>query len=405
MEAGSRTAFIGRQAIFDNNLQVYAYELLFRSGDVDQSAVQDGDRATSEVMVNAFMDIGLDAVANGCAVFFNLTRSFLTGGIAIPFTPDRAVLEVLEDIEPDAEVVEAVRRLSERGFSIALDDVVYRPQLRPLVKLADIIKIDLLAVPPGSLNEQVRRLRADNPTVQLLAEKVETSEQFSECRSLGFAYYQGYFFAKPQIISGQRMPANRVAILNLLSRLQDPKVTMDDLERLIAQDVSLAYRLLRYINSAAFAMHRKVDSVRHALVMVGTRAVRNWVSLIVLSRLDDKPRELVVMAMVRARMCELLAAEAGLSDKDTSFTVGLFSVLDGLMDRSMAELLDALPLADEVKSAVLERTGPAGDLLARVEAYEAGHWDRLSGGAIPPRAYRPAWLEAIRWVHEVTKAS
>ncbi len=405
MEAGSRTAFIGRQAIFDNNLQVYAYELLFRSGDVDQSAVQDGDRATSEVMVNAFMDIGLDAVANGCPVFFNLTRSFLTGGIAIPFTPDRAVLEVLEDIEPDAEVVEAVRRLSERGFSIALDDVVYRPQLRPLVKLADIIKIDLLAVPPGSLNEQVRRLRADNPTVQLLAEKVETSEQFSECRSLGFAYYQGYFFAKPQIISGQRMPANRVAILNLLSRLQDPKVTMDDLERLIAQDVSLAYRLLRYINSAAFAMHRKVDSVRHALVMVGTRAVRNWVSLIVLSRLDDKPRELVVMAMVRARMCELLAAEAGLSDKDTSFTVGLFSVLDGLMDRSMAELLDALPLADEVKSAVLERTGPAGDLLARVEAYEAGHWDRLSGGAIPPRAYRPAWLEAIRWVHEVTKAS
>jgi len=397
--------FVGRQPIFDAEMNLFAYELLFRSGEnVGHAGVVDGDMATTQVMLNAFMDIGMDHLVGSQFAFINLTRRFLVGEHPLPFTPDRVVLEVLEDVEPDAEVVAAVRRLAERGFTIALDDFIYREEMRPLIELADIIKIDLMALEAGALPEQVRCIRADNPRVHLLAEKVETHDEFSECRALGFDYFQGYFLSRPNVVKGERLAGNRLAILNLMAELQDPEADMARLEQLISRDVALAYRLLRYINSAAFGLNQKVESVLKAVNLLGIRAVKNWVSLMLLANIDDKPRELMVNALVRAKMCELLAAARKRPGREQYFTAGLFSMLDALMDRPLPELIDALPLSDGIKVGVLDREGPVGDTLQQVIDYEAGAFDALADADLPPEAFTESYVAAVAWARESSSA-
>lgn len=392
--------FVGRQPIYDARLKVHAYELLFRGGDTNRADVLDGDQATSQVIVNTFMEIGLDQIVGEHLAFLNLTRSFLVEERTDVLPPDRVVLEVLEGIEPDEEVQAGIRRLADQGYQIALDDFLYHESLRPLVELAHLIKIDIMGMDRDAIREHVRQLAPYD--IPLLAEKVETREEFEFCKSLGFRYFQGYFFCKPNVVRGQRMPSNRLATLRLLSRIQDPDVSARELEELISHDVTLSYKILRYINSAAMALPRKVESIHQAVVYLGQQAIKNWVTLLSLAGLEDKPMELLVTAMVRAKMCEELARAGGHRNTQVYFTVGLFSALDAMMDRPLEELLDELPLSESVREALLNREGHLGHALHCVLAYERADWDEVNCSRLGTQVVRDAYLTAVRWAESIS---
>ncbi len=290
--------FVGRQPIFDRNLNVVAYELLFRSGGTNWAEITDGEYATSQVVHDAFMEIGLESLVGTKRAFINLTRDFILQDYTAVFPTDRVVLEVLEGIVVDAELIEAVRALSHQGYTIALDDFVYHDHLRPLVVVADIIKVDVLGLDRLTLQQEVARL--SHYDIKLLAEKVETRDDLAYCRELGFDYFQGYFLCEPDIVTGQRSPANRLAVLHLLAKLQDAETTMEQLEAIIRQDVSLSFKLLRLVNADPSLPHQ-IDTIHQALLLLGTKFITAWGSLIMLADIGDKPHELMVTALIRGK--------------------------------------------------------------------------------------------------------
>jgi EAL and modified HD-GYP domain-containing signal transduction protein len=387
--------FIGRQPIYDRKLGVYAYELLFRSEQSNAADITDGDKATSDVIVNTFLEIGLDNIVNRRQAFINLTRSFFVNHQTISLPKDRVVLELLEDIEADDEVIEGVKRLSEQGYTIALDDFIYHESLKPLVKLADLIKIDIMSLDKNEIRDHVLALRKH--PVKLVAEKVETQQDFDYCLDLGFDYFQGYFFAQPKVIRGRRLPNNRIAILNLLRRLQDPDMTPDQLEGLVAQDVTFSYRILRYVNSAAYSLSRKIESIQQAVIIIGLQTIKSWTTLLAVSQVDNKPTELVVTAMVRGKMAEELAKALNFDGPDAFFTIGLFSALDALMDNTMEEILTQLPLTEHISNALLHHQGIHGEILACVLAYERGEWEQVKSSTLSMSRIRDCYLSAVHW--------
>jgi len=390
---------VGRQPIYNERLDVVAFELLFRGAASQTTAsFTDGDKATSQVILNTFLEIGLDNIVGQLPAFINLTRAFLVGHQQLPMQKDRVVLEVLENIEVDEEILSALRSLAERGYTIALDDFVYEHRYSELVDIAHIVKIDVLALGRETLREHVRLLQKHD--VRLLAEKVETQEDFEYCRSLGFDYYQGFFFSKPKTISGQRLPTNRLAVLQVLAMLQDPESDVAKLDREITKDVSLSYKLLRYVNSSYFALPTKIDSIHRALILLGVDNIRNWVSLIALSGINDKPNYLILDAMVRAKMFELLAEAAKRPDRERYFTVGLFSLLDALLDLPMDDILRSLPLSEEIGQALLGQQGDLGKALRCVLNYEHSDWEALTYAALDIHTIKETYLRAIAWARE-----
>lgn len=391
----SNVAFVGRQPIYGRSIDVFAYELLFRNNEINRASFTDGDAATAQVMLNTFVEIGLDNIVDHHLAFINLTRDFVLGNYCVALPKDRVVLEVLENMGVDQELMEALQRLSKLGYRIALDDFVYHESLKPLVELADIIKVDVLELDRETVAQHVKILR--QYPVKLLAEKVETYEEFEFCRDLGFDYFQGYFFCKPNIISAKPMPANRMAILALLTQLQNPTIEISQLERIIEEDLSLGSQVLRYINSAFFEMPKQIDSIDQAVYMVGTDRLRTWASLLMLARIEEKPVELLVTAIVRARMCEQLAVAHHVREVDQYFTVGLFSILDGLLDQPLEDIIPTLPLDEDIRQALVNKKGSLGMTLDCVLAYERGDWDTVLCHGVEVETIKAAYLEAISW--------
>ena len=391
--------YLARQPIYDRELNVYAYELLYRAAEDECAPEGLGDQATYTVLMNALTEIGLDELVGPHYAFINLTRGIVVSDNPLPFSDNKIVVEVLEDIAADAEVLEGIKRLSAEGHMIALDDFIYDESLHELVKLADLIKIDLMAMDQDQLRQQVELLKGLG--LKLLAEKVETQQEYELCKELGFDYFQGYFFCKPKLLKRQRVPANQLAVMQLLSKLQDPDVDIDQLGELIGRDVSLSYRLLRYVNSAMFSLPKKVESLHHAVVFLGLKTVKQMVMVLVMSGVDDKPHELLVTSLVRAKMCELLAQSKSMPNKEGSFVVGMFSVLDALLDMEMPELLPTLSLSDEINQALLEREGVDGELLAAVIAYEQGQWDLPVMDGFDIDSLNKAYVDALSWAAEV----
>ncbi len=395
--------YIGRQPIYDRELRVVAYELLFRHRPDINRVEQpfDGDLATCQVLVNTFMEIGLERIVGKQPAYINMTRALLMGADPLPFPRERVVLEILEDIEVDGPLVDAARGLAAQGFVLALDDFVYHEATRPLVELAHCVKLDILAMDRDTVRQHVAELR--KAPLRLIAEKVETIEDLEFCRELGFDLYQGFFFSKPNIVAGRRIPGNRLALLHLLARLRDPEVEFKELESVISQDVSLSYRLLRLINSAYFSLSRTIESIRQAVVYLGLDAVKSWVGLIAMSGIDDKPHALFNTALVRAKMSELLAPALDLDNPDSAFTIGLFSTLDAMLDLPMSEVLEQLPLTDELGDALRDHTGPYGCMLVCVLAYERGDWDQVNCNDLPAHVVSEAYLDAIAWADEAER--
>lgn len=394
----TNSVFVGRQPIYNQQLDVVAYELLFRDGNQNSANFVDGDYATSKVLINSLVEIGLENLVGNRLAFVNFTRGFLTGEFPLPFDKDQLVMEVLEDIQPDETVVNSLQKLVNDGYRIALDDYVFDEKLLSLVELADFIKVDFSLLNQSSIRHKIEELR-DYP-LKLLAEKIETYDEFEFAKELGFDLFQGYFLSRPQIIEEQTIPNNRLAILNLIGKLQNPNIGMEEIEELVAQDVSLSYKLLRYINSSAIGLRRKVSSIRQAVVLLGIHQLRTMITLIMLTGMDDKPLALIETAMLRAKMCEELALGLGREDQDTFFTVGLFSALDALMDCSMATILDRLPLSDDINGALLNYEGAMGAALSCTIAYERNEWDNVTCLYLDPTQMQQAFLNATAWLGE-----
>jgi len=392
--------FVGRQAIYDLKLNTYAYELLFRDGESNAANIADGNTATSQVINNAFLVIGLEQIVQHHFAFINLTREFLLGEIPFPLPPGRVILEVLENIAIDDELVASLKDFKNKGYIIALDDFVLSEESSVLVPFADIIKIDLMALSQNEVIEHVDALKKYN--VKLLAEKVETKQEFELCKELGFDYFQGYYFSKPDIVAGKQLSPNRISLLEMIATLQNDECSFEELDTIISKDIAISYKLLRIINSSFYSLARPVASIQTALVVLGLKALRNWVTVIGLSQIDDKPKELVNNSLVRAKMCELLALELH-CDKSSAFTVGLFSMLDVLMDQPLKDLLEKLPLADEIIDALTGYNGVLGELLAMVVAYENNNWEELEKVAtVPVHTLRQSFIDSIEWSSEIT---
>lgn len=391
--------FIGRQPIFDQHLDVYAYELLFRSGESLNANVMDGDSATSQVILNTFVNIGLDSIVGSHKAFINLTRVFLSNPDMIVAPPDQIVLEILEDIEPDEIILQTLATLKQQGHTIALDDFIYHEKLEPFIELADIIKLDIMALDRDSIKWHVDRFKPRK--IKLLAEKIETYEEFEFLKGLGFDYYQGYFFSKPTIIKGASITPNQLAVLELVAKINNPHVEVDELSQIISSDVSLSHKVLKFINSPISGLRTQIDSIQQAVVLLGLTTIKNWVTIMALATGSDKPGELSRTALVRARCCELLAKASRLSKPESFFTVGLFSSLDAMMDRPLEELLKELPLTHDSKSALLEHKGDFGEALNCTLAMERGDFNLIGFGGLDMTELTDLYRQAIQWADEI----
>ncbi|RMD68436.1 MAG: HDOD domain-containing protein [Gammaproteobacteria bacterium] len=401
MPETSSLFYLGRQPIFNRDLETVAYELLFRAGFGNRADVQDGDQATARIIEQICLESDLAAIVEDKQAFINVTRPFILGEYPLPLKPGQVVLEVLEDITLDESLLEALKALRKKGYRIALDDFLWQEGVEPFIELAEFVKLDILSLSKDALEDYVQRLKPFD--VKLLAEKVETWEQWEDCRERGFDYFQGYFMGKPRVLSGARLPQNRLTLLRLLSYIQRPDASVKEIEKLISSDVALSFRLLKVVNSAFYSFPTRVESVRRAVVLLGFDAIRRWATLIVLSAYNDNPPELLRLSLIRARMCESIAEEMGEGRiKDSYFTMGLFSLLDALLDQPMERIIASLPLVEAINEALLHRAGRMGMVLRWVEAYERGDIAEIAA-AFDLQKMRRIWEKAVSWESAISR--
>jgi len=387
--------FIGRQPIFNASLKVVGYELLFRSGNVDAFDGSDGNTATSKLINNALMEIGLDEVVGDVPAYINFTKDLIVNGVAELLPEDRVVLEILETVNVDQELIDGVKALVAAGYIIALDDFTFSDEWVPLIELAHIIKIDVMMHSIDDVRKQLGYLKGSK--AKLLAEKVETQEEYDELKNEGFDYFQGYFFSKPTVLSAKELSSDNVSLLRLLAELQNSDVEIQDIEKLISQNISLSYKLFRYINSAAFAVKNEITSIKQIVVYFGLQRLKDWVSLMALAGNEDKPTELIHTGLVRAKMCELIADEIDVVDRDSYFVVGLFSILDALLDQPLDIILKQLPLDEPVNLALLESEGGRGKALSCSLSCEQCDWDEIKFPDISLARLSDMYQEATSW--------
>jgi EAL and modified HD-GYP domain-containing signal transduction protein len=387
-------AYVGRQPIFDRNRRLFGYELLYRASPANEAGTFEASMATSSVMVGALIDFDIQRILGPHLGFVNMSREFLLGDLALAVPPERLVVEVLEDVELDGEVLAALTKLSSLGYLIALDDYVCAAHQEALLPLADIVKIDIAVTGIDAIPGIQRDLAPWG--VDLLAEKVETHEEFRRLHELGFQYFQGYFLARPEVVPGTRINSEVTAATQLVARMGEPGASFDELAELIARDVGLSYKLLKVLNSSFYGL-TTVSSTRQGLVMLGVDQISRWILLIAMSSAGDKPAELTKMGLLRGRMAENLAAHVPGVDGRSAFTVGMFSVLDAILGQPMEEVVTAVALNEEVSRALLHREGPLGRLLATVEHHERGDWSSVDAQGHERLAVLEASLEAIEW--------
>jgi c-di-GMP phosphodiesterase len=385
--------FVGRRPICRGKAEVFAYQLLWRRNDLAEAVFKDQDQAVAADVVKSAIDTGLDRLAGQDLAFVKITRDFLLSGLCSSLPRERVVLEIPGDTTMDRAVVDSIATLSNNGYTIALDNFLDSDQIKPVAEFADIARIDIQEGDYEATVRQFISLRQFN--VKMLAENVDTRDEYEFCRKLGFDYYQGFFFCKPDIAAHKKIPFNRLSTLYLLAKLQDPDISLKDLELAVAQNFAITHKVLRYLNSPVFSFPKKIESIRHAAMLVGTRLLSHWASLAMLESIEDKPRELMVTAMVRANMCRQLGAALRQKNVDQFFTVGLLSVMDALLDRPMREALRVLPLADNVKHALLEQEGLMGEALDCIKAYELADWQKARCADLDEKVIREAYLTSV----------
>jgi len=369
--------FVARQPIFDRTRKVFAYELLFRSGQDNYFSHTNQDQASTRVIHDSLFIHGLDKLLAGKKGFVNITRQTLLDGTVNILPKDHFILELLEDIPADKEVIHACQALKKQGYTLALDDFIDAPHLQSLADVADIIKIDFLAVKHQEREAIAKRYLAKNKI--LLAEKVETESDFKHAISLGYHYFQGYFFCRPQMMYGHDIPSFKVNYMRFLAALSKKELDFLEIEDIIKQEVSLAVKILRYLNSVAYHRKHQVTSIKQALALLGESSIKQWAMLMTVNGLGkDKPEELVLTALIRARFCELLAPLFHLqSFQSDLFILGMLSLMDALVDQPMPYVLEELAISTQIKQALMGMHNELSPVYYFVSAYEQGKWQNI----------------------------
>jgi c-di-GMP-related signal transduction protein len=394
--------YVARQPIFDRQEKVFGYELLFRDG-LENTFSGDCDEA-SRATVDRSLLMGLDVLCDGRRAFLNCTRDTLIKGLVTLLPSPSTVVEVLESVPPDPEVITACESLKEAGYLLALDDFVAGDAREPMAELADIIKVDLRLTTEQQQEELVQRYGPWRH--RMLAEKIETHEDFLRARNQGFVYFQGYFFRRPEMLATRDMPASRLHYLRMLQEVARPEIDLAGLEKLIKAEASVCYRLLRYLNSAVFGFQSEIHSVRHALSILGEREVRRWVRLVAaVGAGREKTSDLLLSALVRARFGELLQPLVPHGESDL-FLLGLVSLLDAMLEMPMPEILERVPLDHDTKAVLLGQPSLLRPVFQLMLGYESGEWGatvelnaslQLDSDEVALR-----YWQAQQWAREVT---
>ncbi len=400
--------FVARQAIFDRQLKVYGYELLYRAC-LDSTVADTADSMASlQVITNSLLSMGIDRVLAGKRAFVNFPQELLADERSLVLPPKIAVIELLETVKPEPAVIDACRALHKKGYMLALDDFADSDGWDKIIDLVSIIKVDFRTTLP---NEQRALVKRYGPRgIRMLGEKIETQEEFQQAREMGYHYFQGHFFERPKLLSRQEIPVCKLNYLKILKEMQGPELDYPAIEALIRREVSLVSKLLRFINSALFGWKQPVQSIVQALTVLGEQEIRHWVSLAALPSLTvDKPDELMRTALVRTRFCELLAPFAGLGHRKSDlFLIGLLSLLDAMLDRPLGETLAELKLDPEMAATLLGKAAPGdrlADVYALIRAYESGQWETVAATAdllrLPKDIIPELYLNAVTWSEQI----
>lgn len=394
-------AFVTRQPILDGTGRVFGYELLHRA---KEGGTEDGSGAKG--LTDVVLDMGLDTLTEGKPAFLNFNRDLLLSDAGTLLPPKKSVIQLRRGIEVDDEVVAACQRLHKAGYRLALD-FGSDPEGERLLPFVKFVKVDVRSMSPSASAALASRLSAND--LRVIAEKVETIEAFNAAKQAGFTLFQGYYFCQPTTLQASVLPGRRLAYLQLLSALRQPDVGVMQVEELVKHDVSLSYRVLKCVNSAAYGLRSEVTSIRQALVMIGVDPIRKWVSVWSIAGLNTEgPSELVTVSLLRARCCELLGGQLPRAGNSELFLLGLCSLLDAILDRPLADAIADLPLGPDIKAALLGEANTARAVLDVVVAYEAGDWDVASEKAqvlgLPEDAAAVAYADALLWARQLSRA-
>ena len=389
--------YVARQPILDLRARVHGYELLFRNGP-DSGFSGDGNLATRTMIDNAVI-FGMEKLTGGLPAFVNCTQEALTEQLVDILPPSMTVLEILETLEPSTTLVNACHKLKESGYRIALDDFVWKPKFEPLIQLADYIKVDFSLTDAETRRELILRVKGKG--IAMLAEKVETQQEYNQACAEGFTLFQGYYFCRPVLLKNRKIPSNRLFHIEILQLLQSNPIDLNKMSRLVKRDASLTYRLLRLVNSPVCAMRQEVNSIEAALLIVGEETFRRIATLAITSELNaDQSKEILLMAFVRSRFCELAAGICGL-DSTEQYLLGMMSMLPSMMRLPMEELAPALPLREAIRDALLGKQIKERCLLQWLESHERGEWAQADATALSYelniKETQRCYAEALIW--------
>jgi len=392
---------VARQPIFDSEKKVIGYELLFRNGVDDFFPGSDADQATADVINSSFFLKIVDDLSGGKKAFINFSPKLIKHQIITMLPKQTLALEMSETSELDREVLTACRQLKDDGYMLVIDDFVFYPGSEDLVKMVDMVKVDFVKTKEP---ERLRIAQRIHPMgVALLAEKIESYFDFKQAKEFGYQYFQGYFFGRPEVFSGRDIPGYTVNYLNMLREASRTEIDIDKLEQIFRRDVALSFKMLKFINSSFFGVRNKVSSVRQALVLLGRKEILKWISLLALQNIaQEKPDELVALSLIRARFGELLAFQLGWPKRsDQAFLVGLFSLVDAMLDRPMDDILRELPLEDDIVVALLRGDNDLGRLHRMARHYEKAEWEEFATIAktlkIPDKEVSELYRQSVAW--------
>ncbi|MFI3137749.1 MAG: HDOD domain-containing protein [Methylococcaceae bacterium] len=389
---------IGRQQILDHKLNTYAYELLFRGSDFDIADPANGTQATNQIITDTLLEVGLNNIVGHHKAFINFTTQNILEKTPLHLPKDRIVIEILEDIHIDSRIIDNVREFSKHGYTIALDDFIFSDAWQPLVEIADIIKIDIMANTMSEVKMLIEKLKPFN--VKVLAEKVETHAEFLELQKLGCDFFQGFFFSKPNLVEGKRIGVNQLAAIKLLTTINKEDVDFKEITAVISRDVGLSYKLLHYINSSSFGLSREIQSIQHAITCLGLKEVRRWTNIMTLASLSNKPTVILENSLICARMCEQIAVLLH-ENAEQFFMIGILFHIDSLLDMSLQDAIKELPLESTIVNALLYRQGIAGETLQCVIDFEKWQISGEPFKTISKQQIGAIYLEAIGWADGV----
>jgi len=368
--------FLARQPVFTTEKKLFGYELLFRHGlENYYPKGMDGDVSTSNLLSNIFFPFDFNEILGGKPGLINFTKNLILQKIPLLLPKEHFIIEVLEDIEPDEDVLLSLSILSRKGYTIALDDFVYHKKFLQMIELSKIIKFDIRATPLKALYETLQDIRAEHK-IRVLAEKVETYAEFEQAKEMGFDLFQGYFFSKPEILSTKGISSGQITKLGLVNEVRQTELNLQKIEALIREDVSISFKLLKFINSAYFARSNAIDTIKDAIAYLGTEELKRFINIVVISDLSaDKPDELIRASIIRARMCESCGTILNTRfSKDELFTLGLFSFMDAILDCKMESILSHIAFSEKMKLALLGQNKEFKIILNIVEVFEKGDW-------------------------------